>query len=247
MSGLTGTLNAMDTDLLNAYDNTLARLNELFDERILAANERHGDTHGINLTKLRAVAKDLKKNQELAVKLWTSGDSAARLVALLICRPKEFATADLDTMLREAHTPKVTDWLINYVVKKHPEWNELRLRWLNDSADPQGLVRAAGWSLNTYAITKAPESLNLEKLLESIESDMTAAPDRLQWSMNETLANIGIEFPEYRERAISIGEQLGVLRDYPTPPNCTSPFAPIWIEEIVRRKEAKQSPDSPDL
>jgi len=29
-----------------------------------------------------------------------------------------------------------------------------------------------------------------------------------------------------------------VLRDYPTPPNCTSPFAPIWIEEIVRRREA---------
>jgi hypothetical protein len=28
-----------------------------------------------------------------------------------------------------------------------------------------------------------------------------------------------------------------VLKDYPTPPNCTSPFAPIWITEIVRRQE----------
>jgi hypothetical protein len=26
-----------------------------------------------------------------------------------------------------------------------------------------------------------------------------------------------------------------VLKDYPTPPNCTSPYAPVWIEEIVRR------------
>lgn len=25
----------------------------------------------------------------------------------------------------------------------------------------------------------------------------------------------------------------GVLKDYPTPPNCTSPFAPIWIRRMV--------------
>jgi hypothetical protein len=27
-----------------------------------------------------------------------------------------------------------------------------------------------------------------------------------------------------------------VLKDYPTPPNCTSPFAPVWIAEMVRRQ-----------
>jgi hypothetical protein len=27
-----------------------------------------------------------------------------------------------------------------------------------------------------------------------------------------------------------------VRKDYPTPPNCTSPFAPIWIAEMVRRQ-----------
>jgi hypothetical protein len=26
-----------------------------------------------------------------------------------------------------------------------------------------------------------------------------------------------------------------VLKDYPTPPNCTSPYAPAWIAEMVRR------------
>jgi hypothetical protein len=27
-----------------------------------------------------------------------------------------------------------------------------------------------------------------------------------------------------------------VLKDYPTPPNCTSPFAPFWINEMVGRQ-----------
>ena len=54
--------------------------------------------------------------------------------------------------------------------------------------------------------------------------------------MNNVLAQIGIEHPALRDRAIDIGERLEVLKDYPTPPNCTSPFAPTWIAEMVRRR-----------
>ena len=65
---------------------------------------------------------------------------------------------------------------------------------------------------------------------------MKDAPGRLQWAMNNCLAQIGIEHAEYRARAIDIGERLHVLEDYTTPPNCTSPFAPVWITEMVRRQ-----------
>lgn len=57
--------------------------------------------------------------------------------------------------------------------------------------------------------------------------------------MNTCLAHIGIEHAEHRARAIGIGERLRVLEDYPTPPNCTSPFAPVWITEMVRRRPAR--------
>ena len=46
---------------------------------------------------------------------------------------------------------------------------------------------------------------------------------------------IGINHPKLRKCAIAIGEKRGVLRDYPMPKGCTSPFAPIWINEMVRR------------
>jgi 3-methyladenine DNA glycosylase AlkD len=68
---------------------------------------------------------------------------------------------------------------------------------------------------------------------------MKDAPDRLQWAMNTCLGQIGIEHPEFRARAIDIGERLEVLKDYPTPPNCTSPFVPLWIAEMVSRQGAK--------
>lgn len=54
--------------------------------------------------------------------------------------------------------------------------------------------------------------------------------------MNVALAQIGIRHPKRRRRAVAIGEKLGVYRDYPVSKGCTSPFAPIWISEMVRRK-----------
>jgi 3-methyladenine DNA glycosylase AlkD len=211
----------------------MAELAALEDPKARQVNERHGDDHGVNLGKLRAIAKRLKTQQDLAKQLWETEDTAARLLALLICRPKAFERDELDAMLREARTPKVQDWLVNYVVKKNPHSEELRLAW---SADPDPVVASAGWALTTERVTKRPDGLDLSGLLDVIEAEMKDAPDRLQWAMNHCLAQIGIEHAEYRARAIGIGERLHVLEDYPTPPNCTSPFAPVWISEMVSRQ-----------
>ncbi|MFF7160582.1 DNA alkylation repair protein [Streptomyces sp. NPDC008086] len=211
----------------------LAELAELDDPRIRAVNEKHGDDHGVNLGKLRALAKRLKTQQELARRLWATADTAARLLALLICRPKAFERDELDTMVRDARTPKVHDWLVNYVVKKSPHAEELRVAWF---ADPDPVVASAGWALTTERVAKKPAGLDLPGLLDTIEAEMKDAPDRLQWAMNHCLAQIGIEHAEHRTRALAIGERLEVLKDYPTSPGCTSPFAPVWITEMVRRK-----------
>ena len=211
----------------------MAELAGLDDPKARAVNEKHGDDHGVNLTKLRAVAKRLKTQQDLARRLWQTGDTAARLLAMLICRPKAFERAELDAMLRESRTPKVHDWLVNYVVKKSPHVEELRLAWF---ADPDPVVASAGWALTTDRVARKPEGLDLDKLLDVIAAEMKDAPDRLQWAMNHCLAQIGIDHAEHRARAVDIGERLEVLKDYPTPPNCTSPYAPIWIAEMVRRQ-----------
>src|SRR6478609_3285105 len=105
----------------------MAELAEIEDPRIREVNEKRGDDHGVNLGKLRALAKRLKTQQELARRLWETGDTAARLLAILICRPKAFERDELDVMLRAARVPKVHDWLVNYVVKKNPHCEELRL------------------------------------------------------------------------------------------------------------------------
>ncbi len=211
----------------------VAALEALEDPRARAVNERHGDDHGVNLTRLREVAKPLKKNQDLALELWATGYTPARLVATLVGKPRAFTQAQLDSMLREASIPKVHGWLVNYIVKKSPHAEALRLVWLIDD-DP--VVASAGWELTAERVMKQPEGVDVEMLLDVIELGMRDAPPRLQWSMNWCLTQIGVCHEQYRARAIDIAERLEVLKDYPTPPGCTSPYAPLAIAELVSRR-----------
>ena len=210
----------------------LAELAALEDPKARAVNERHGDAHGVNLSKLRAVAKRIGMDTDFARELWATDDVPGQLLALLIAKPRELSADEVDRMLRTTRSAKAHDWLVNYIAKKSPHAEELRVRWFDD-ADAD--ARAAAWSLTTARVVKKPAGLDLDGLLDRIERELTGAPAREQWAMNETLANIGIQHPTLRERALEIGNRLQVLADYPTPPNCTSPFAPAWIAEMVRR------------
>ncbi|GAB6856149.1 DNA alkylation repair protein [Microbacterium xylanilyticum] len=211
----------------------LAELAALEDPKARAINERHGDAHGVNLTKMRALAKRIGTDPDLARQLWESGDVAGQLLGILVARPRDLSADDLDRMVRATQSSKAHDWLVAYLVKKSPRAEELRTRWI-DGPDPD--ARAAAWSLTSARVAKNPEGLDLDGLLDRIERELAHAPSREQWAMNETLAYIGIHHPALRDRAIAIGERLQVLAEYPVPPNCTSPFAPLWIAEMVRRQ-----------
>lgn len=211
----------------------LDELQALDDPKVRAVNERHGDKHGVNLTKLRGVAKRLKTQHEFSKQLWASGDPVAKLLATLVCKPKEFTEQELDAMMREAETPKELDWLTSYVVAKSPHMGSLRTAWMRDK-DPK--VASAAWALTSGLVAKNKDDhIDLEALLDQIEAEMRDAPERLQWQMNMVLGNIGIVHEEHRARALAIGEKLEVLKDYPTSPGCVSPYVPLWINEMVGR------------
>lgn len=215
----------------------MRELAALEEPNLREANERRGDDHGVNLTHLRSLAKSSRTQHELAVQLWATEDTAARLLATLVCKPKTFSEAELDGMVRDIRAPKLLDWFIVNVVKPSRHAEALRLRW----KDEDGLIGRAGWSLTTERVVKRADALDLEALLDQIETEMKQAPAQKQWAMNHCLAEIGIHHEKFRKRALTIGERLQVLVDYPASPGCTPPYAPVWIAEMVRRRE--QAPE----
>lgn len=216
---------------------TLAKLKALGNENVRALNAKrgaHDNQFGVKMGDIRAVAKTIRRDHELALSLWDTGNIEARLLSALIMDPKALSPDEMDKMVRSVRFVQVADWLNSYVIKEHPGKERLREKWMA-AGDPW--AARAGWSLTSGRVARNPDGLDIPALLNRIESEMPGAAPEVQWTMNSTLAQIGISFPAFRERAIAIGEKLGIYRDYPVSKGCTSPFAPIWIREIVRRQE----------
>ncbi len=216
--------------------NTLAQLKSLGNEKVRAHNKKNGagdNQFGARLGDIRKLAAKIKTDHRLAIDLWDTGNVDARLLAILLMSPKNLSRDEMDRMVRSVDFVHVADWLISYVVKNHPDKESLRQSWMDDD-DPW--AARAGWSLTSERISKNPDGLDLPALLDRIESEMGSAAPEVQWTMNFCLAGIGIHFPRHRKRAIAIGEKLGIYRDYPVSRGCTSPFAPIWINEMVLRQ-----------
>lgn len=221
--------------MATTLEDALAQLESLGNEKVRAQNRKHGagdDQFGVRLGDIRKLAAKIKRDDSLALAPWDTGNVDARFLATLLIEPKELSPQAVDRMVRSTTFVRVADWLNSYVVAKHPDKEALREGWM--AADDPWAARA-GWNLTAARVAKHPDGLDLPALLDRIESGMPDAAPEVQWTMKSTLAAIGIHVPELRERAIAIGEKLGIYRDHPVSKGCTSPFAPIWIHEMVRR------------
>jgi 3-methyladenine DNA glycosylase AlkD len=217
-------------------DEILRQLKALGNEKVRAHNTRYGagdNQFGVQLGDIRKLAKKIKTNHELTMSLWETGNADAQLLAALLIKPKDLSAKEMDRFVRSVAFSHVADWLTAYVVKQHPDKETLRQEWM--ATDDRWAARA-GWSLTAERVVKSPEGLDPPALLDRIESEMGDANPVVQWTMNSTLAEIGIHVPALRKRAIAIGERLGIYRDYPVSKGCTSPFAPIWIKAMVSRQ-----------
>lgn len=217
-------------------EEALQALEQHGDPKVRALNARNGapeNQYGVKMGDIRAIAKSIKTNHDLGLQLWASGNADAMLLATLILKPKQLSEDDLECMASAVTYAQLADWLMTNVIKQHPQKEALRQRWL--TSDHPWLARA-GWSLTAERIVKNPEGLDLGALLDRLEREMAKAPAPAQWTMNFCLAETGIHFAEHRQRALDIGERLGLYRDYPCSKGCTSPFAPIWINAMVARQ-----------
>ena len=203
------------------------------DPKMRAVNAKHGagdNQFGVNLGKLRGLAGRIKRDHTLALGLWKSGNIDAMNLATLIMDPKQLTQADVEKLSKDLSYYTTTDWLVKNVIMALAFKGALAKKWI---ASKDEYVGRAGWTLMAGQL----EEHDPEELLDTIEKRMKAAPFRTQEPMNYCMVKIAVDYPKLRKRAIAIGNKLEVLKDYPVPKGCTSPFAPIWIAYLLEHRK----------
>ena len=206
-----------------------------------AENILHQIDDKTKLGDLRKIAKDIKKDHNLAMELWATGKYLARQLAILIMDKKHLSQEVIDKLDKDIKRHKeddrnqLIDWLMANQLSKDKKTVALMESWENS---PSSLQRRIFWyyqgRLRWVGQTPPP---NNEELLSKIENQIEKEEPEVQWAMNFTAGWIGVYDKKYRNRCIALGEKTGLYKGKMVSKGCTPEYLPEFITiESNKRK-----------
>ena len=193
------------------------------------------------LGELRKIAKEIKKDHELAMELWSTGEFLPRQLAILIMDKKLLSQEQIDKLDGDISEHgfddrnHLMDWLMANQLSKDKKTIALMESWENS---PSPLQRRIFWYYQARLRWMGNTNhSNTEYLLNAIESNMADEQPEVQWAMNYTAGQIGKWQEEHRTRCISIGEKTGLYKDEVVAKGCTPSYLPKFIPiEVAKLK-----------
>lgn len=191
---------------------------------------------------LRKIAKEIKKDHILAMELWNTKRYFPRMLAILIM-DKKLLNKELITKLAKDiqnqeynQRNELADWLMANQLMKDKKLVNLMETWPNHEIP---VLRRLYWYYQARKrwTGKIPEDQDTAELLSRIKKTIAKEESEVQWTMNFTLAQIGLFEKEYRQDCINFGEKLGLYKDDKVSPGYTPSYLPEFIRIEVEKRE----------
>lgn len=182
---------------------------------------------------LRKIAKDIKKDHELAMELWSTKRFFARLLAILIMDNKRVSQDSIDELDRDmqSHSSdernQLMDWFMANQLTKDKKTVALIESWENSHST---LQRRTFWYYQArLRWTGQTPPANTPELLNKIEANIAKEEPEVQWAMNFTAGWIGVYEKQYRNQCVALGERTGLYKGEMVSKGCTPNYLPEFI------------------
>ncbi|EPD51237.1 DNA alkylation repair protein [Paenisporosarcina sp. FSL H8-0542] len=226
------------------YEEVMNYLKEVGTEQTKKTFVNHGATgefYGVKVGDMKKILKHVKKDQELALKLYDSGVSDAMYLAALAIDPKLMTKDQLQNWVKAAYWSMLSEYSVAWVASESQFAMELAREWMQSDNE---MVACAGWSTYTNYLTYAGASeLDLQeisRLLEVIRVGIHQAPNRVRYNMNAFVISVGGYVPELREDAQHVATEIGKVHVDMGGTACKVPLAFDYIEKVIARGEPKK-------
>lgn len=189
---------------------------------------------GVNKGPLRKLAQSYLRNHALGLELWNTNLYETRIMATMILQPQKLSIQDLDALLIQTTSISVIDELSFEVFETFQYTKALFKDWLHH---PDLIHQRVAWnSVIVEVHRKRVTDKEADDLITVIEAHLVSAPEIVKYAMNRCLVEIGITHTSFTARCLEIGTRLGVYKEVMVSKGCTSPYAPDWINAVLRRK-----------
>lgn len=189
---------------------------------------------GVKVGDLKKIVKKVKKNHQLALELYETGNSDAMYLAGLIADEKQMTKADLNKWVQAAYWYMLSEYTVAWVAAESDFGYEVGLEWI-ESKDEK--VAAAGWATLACltALTK-DEDLDISaysKLLERAAEEVHLQANRVSFTMNGFVIAVGSNIACLTQKAKTLATQIGKVKVNMGETSCKVPVAEVYIQKVI--------------
>lgn len=189
---------------------------------------------GVKVGDLKKILKKTKKNHELSLELYATGNSDAMYLAGLMADEKQITKAQLQDWVEKAYWSYLSEYTVPWVAAETDFGIELGLEWIQSD---QENIAAAGWStLAYYSSVNNDEDLDIsmyQALLKTVEKNIHNAQNREKYAMNGFVIAIGSNIKSLTEEAQAIGERIGKVTVNMNGTACKVPYSKAYIQKVI--------------
>ena len=162
---------------------------------------------GVSVSTLRQIAKNYKKNQELAEQLWKNGIHEARMMASLLGDSKIIKPETMDLWVSEFNSWDICDQCCSNLFRKTTFAYKKAYEWAESEKE---FTRRAGFSLMATLAVGDKKSSNSDfiPMLNIIEKHSNDSRNMVKKAVNWALRQIGKRNKTLYIEAFSLSEKL---------------------------------------
>ena len=191
---------------------------------------------GVKISDLQKIQKRIKKDYQLALDLYETGNYDAMYLAGLIVDDARMTKKDLQHWIANATHEPLARSTVSWVAAGSPQGGELALEWI-ESKKP--LTAEAGWStLRSLVSIKNDSELDLaelKRLLDRVRKTIHQAPNDVRSSMNSFVIAVGSYVQPLTDTAVQTAEKIGPVTVDMGNTSCHVPSAPDSIRKVQKR------------
>jgi len=208
-------------------------------ESIRKIFKNHGGTgpmYGVKIADLKVIQKKVKKDHELAMGLFATGNYDAMYLAGLIADESKMSKKDIQQWAERSNSKGISEYTVAWVAAESDFGWELGIKWIDS---PKENIASAGWNTLSGVIAMKPDNeldiALIKKLLQRIIKEIHSAPNRVRYTMNGFVIGVGAYIKELTKDAIEISKKIGDVYVDMEGTACKVPSAVDYIKKIEAR------------
>jgi len=202
-------------------------------KKIFRNHGNEGPMFGVKVSDLKVIQKKVKKDHELAMGLFATGNYDAMYLAGLIADESKMSKKDIHLWAERSSSKGISEYTVAWVAAESEYGWELGMKWIDS---PKENIASAGWNTLSGVIAMKPDNeldiAAIKKLLQRVIKEIHSAPNRVRYTMNGFVMGVGGYIKELTKEAVETAKKIGDVYVDMGGTACKVPAAADYIKKM---------------